>query len=53
MKIMIIDKANGWIRIKVDELPEQRYLWYSEREAIRKYREKYNLTGKHIRRFYM
>lgn len=25
-----------------------KYIWYSKREAVRKYREMYNLKGKHL-----
>lgn len=28
--------------------PEQRYLYYSKREAIKRYREKFGLVGKRV-----
>ena len=34
---------SGWYVIKVDGFPRMQYLWYSKREALRRYREKFGL----------
>lgn len=39
---------NGWFVVKVEGFPRMRFLWYSKREALRKYREAYNLKYKKI-----
>ena len=38
-----IEQYNGWIFIKVDGYPRMKYLWYSKREAVARYRELNNL----------
>lgn len=43
-----IEKYNGWIFIRVDGYPRMKYLWYSEREALKRYREEYSLKHKKI-----
>lgn len=45
--IIIEQKRNGWIFISYSNNLE-RYLYYSKREAIKKFREKYNLKGRHL-----
>lgn len=45
---MYIEKSNGWISIEVDGYPRMRYLWYSKREAEKRYREKFGLVGKKL-----
>lgn len=40
--------SGGWLCIKVHGLPSMRFLWYSKREAIRKYREAHGLKYKKI-----
>lgn len=42
-------KDDGWYVVKVEGFPRRQYLYYSRREAISRYRAKFNLTGKHIR----
>lgn len=44
-----ITKDNGWYIIQVEGFPYRKYLYYSRREAISRYRAKFNLKGKHIR----
>lgn len=34
--------------IQVEDLPDQRYFDYTKREAIRHYRKKFDLVGKHL-----
>lgn len=47
-KMITIEKTrNGWIFISYNNKLE-RYLYYSKREALKKFREKYNLKGKHL-----
>lgn len=45
-----IHKGNSQIDfyIRVENYPEIGYLGYSLKEALKKYRNKYNLKGKHI-----
>ena len=50
---MVISKNNGWIKIRVDGVGEMRYLWYSKREAERRFREKFNLKGKKLEKIYL
>ena len=38
----------GWFFIRVDGFEKMRFLWYSEREAIKRYREAHNLKYKKI-----
>jgi hypothetical protein len=51
--MMTIEKTNGWIKIKVDGYPQMRYLYYSEREAIKRYRELFNLKYRRIEKVYI
>lgn len=51
--MMVIEKTNGWIKIKVDGYPQRRYLYYSEREAIKHYRETYGLKYRKIEKVYI
>lgn len=47
-KMITIEKTrNGWIFISYNNNLE-RYLYYSKRDALKKFREKYNLKGKHL-----
>ena len=46
--MIIIEKKNGWIFISYNNNLE-RYLYYSTREALKKFREKYNLKGKRLK----
>lgn len=43
-----IQRCEGWIIIKVDGHDRTRYLWYSKRDALKKYRQDNGLVGKHI-----
>ena len=47
---MVVEKSpNGWINIFTTingTLFQEKYLYYSKREAIRKFKEKYNLKYK-------
>lgn len=50
---MYIGKSNGWISIEVEGYPRMRYLWYSTREAEKRYREKFDLVGKKMEKYYL
>ena len=45
---LYIRKLNGWIIIKADGYKEWKYMYYNERDAISKYRERFNLKYKHM-----
>lgn len=44
----VVTKDNGWYTIRAEDFPYRRYLYYSRREAISRYRAEFNLKGKHI-----
>lgn len=52
MGYLTISKSNGWLTIQATEkgfrYPSCRYLWYSKREAIKKYRQENNLKYKRL-----
>lgn len=48
MKRMFITKINGWIIIQVEGFDEWKYLYYTEKEAISKYRKMHNLEHIHL-----
>lgn len=50
---MYIGKSNGWISIEVEGYPKMRYLWYSNKEAEKRYREKFGLVGKKMEKYYL
>lgn len=50
---MYIGKSNGWIIIEVEGYPRMRYLWYSTKEAEKRYREKFGLVGKKMEKYYL
>lgn len=44
-----ITKDGRWYVIQVEGFPYRKYLFFTRREAISRYRAKFNLVGKHIR----
>lgn len=52
MKPTIFIKKGCPVIIKVEDLPDERYFDYNEREAIKLYRQKYNLVGLHLQKVY-
>lgn len=53
-KTMYISKHNGSYYIHATnedglEYPYNQYLWYTEKESIRQFREKHNLKHKHFK----
>lgn len=44
-----ITKDHGWYIVGVNYFPHRKYLYYTRREAISRYRAEFNLKGKHIR----
>ena len=47
MLIMTISKSCGWYSIHCNG-NHMSYLYYSKREAISRFRQQFNLVGKHI-----
>lgn len=48
MKTMRIWREDGYLHIRVSGYPHKIYLYYTKREAIRKYRQECGLVGKHL-----
>ena len=55
MNTLIIKKyLNGTIEIKSDLCKDERkYIFYSEKDAIKDYRRRNNLVGKHLQRIHI
>ena len=47
---MYIRRSCGYLLIRVDGFPKRRYLYYTKREAVRRYRQEFGLVGKHMKR---
>lgn len=45
---MYLRKSGGWWLIRVLGYPTRRYLYYTKREAVKKYRQEFGLVGKHM-----
>lgn len=50
---MYMRKSNGWWLIRVHGYPTRRYLYYTKREAVKKYRQEFRLVGKHMVQYEM
>lgn len=44
---------HGVVIVQVEGCDYMRYFFYSEREAIRKYRQDFGLVGKHLEKVYV
>ena len=45
--MIFISRINGWIVIEDDRGNHMRYLYYTEREALRKFKEQFGYRYKH------
>ena len=50
MLTMHLRRSGGWWWITVDGFPTKRYMFYTKREAVRRYRQEFGLVGKHMKR---